>query len=338
MSYQINTPLQITGVSGSDPQLHLKLDSGNTISLKAPPSLPSSITITLPDVIGLVGQALTLSSTSGGTEWKNPSIETKGTPIYLNFSTGPGSGVMNSLSTAYAVASSFNFNGTGSGVSDSIASAVAICSVTVNTRGGQIRLVDMNTGLIIAESFIFRNTLKGLIDFTNLGQNISSRISVPLGSTFIICTNKNLNNVSDASATGFTAPFSISQLDGTVDLPEEVTINTSGSTPGTVDGTWFALYYDTGVTDYYFFWYDVDDSGTSQPTNPLTPGGTIYEINTVLTGDTADIIAKKTVSAINTATTFGNNIQNLPVTRTIVEIQARVTNGSQINIDTFQIY
>jgi len=61
------------------------------------------------------------------------------------------------------------------------------------------------------------------------------------------------------------------------------------------DGQYFDLYIGTNA---HRFWYDVDDSGTSAPSNP----GALHEITTVTNADTVDQIASKTSAVIDAVT------------------------------------
>ena len=151
----------------------------------------------------------------------------------------------------------------------------------------------------------------------------------------------------DPPGAGATSPFSFAVTttgtngDGTVTPPtpntrEVSTIDTSGATPASIDGTWFVIYYGNSNTNYNFYWYDVDNSGTPIPVNPLPTGITteIVEISTVNTGDSDTVIAQKTSLIIDTSTI------TTPTLASIININMRKTNmgGGSAELHTVQVY
>jgi phage tail-like protein len=94
-----------------------------------------------------------------------------------------------------------------------------------------------------------------------------------------------------------------------VELPQasEVTrIDVSGSTPAGIDGTWFQMYDTAGTVG---FWFDVDDSGTSEPAGSAAADRSI-EINTINTGDSDSDIATKIAAAMDADAQYSAVVEN----------------------------
>lgn len=79
-------------------------------------------------------------------------------------------------------------------------------------------------------------------------------------------------------------------------VSEVSTIDTSGAaSAAALDGTFFILQTATGSVG---FWYDVDNSGTTQPSG-VDGATTVVEIDTIVTGDTLADVATDTQTEIN---------------------------------------
>lgn len=271
-----------------------------------------------------------------------------GRSIPLNYRFNDPSGNPTSVtSTSYTSLGSILFRGTMH--EEPIKQVFGILEVTGGNAVGQAIIYDLTNSLIIASTSYFANTggsgpdAKDIIEFNGLGQNISAFSTKNPGLsptlTLIYASNNNVGNVLDSSGT---APFTITVLkQGGTLYGEFTTIDTFAATSGSVDGTWFVLYFGVAANDYIFFWYDTDDSGTPQPVDPIGGGGSPFEINTVVTGDTNTTIAIKTSDAINTAATIGPKIINLPVNEAIMEFQLRRVNsggGGNSEVHTLQVY
>lgn len=250
--------------------------------------------------------------------------------------------------TTYTTLGSLGYQGT---LFESVINkAIGLLQVKGGNAVGQARIFDLtyNNPILITPYFSNRGALisKELIHFNGFGQLMSAYVSrnpdISATLTLIYASNNNLGAVTVAEGTGFTSPFTIvTDKVGTILYGQITYIDTVGSTPGTIDGTWFAVYYGPLSSDYYFFWYDVDDSGTSQPVDPIGAGGIPFEINTIVTGDDDLLIGTKTTDAINIATTTGPNAINVPTLAAILEIQLRRVNdtgGGTAEIYTVQIY
>lgn len=329
-AYEETSPITIVG-DGTNPGLVNFSDGTFSVLVQAPVGLAGNVDFTLPTVDGATGQIL-MRTGATATEFQDapaPNIF-RTIPINLRFN-DPSGNPTTVTSTTYNTLSTVIFNGTTLG--DNISAICAVANTTNGSAAGQIRVIDFsNSGAIVAESPIFSHETKDIQCLTLLGQTVDSRVvrdgSIPIGEQ-ITCTNIALGNVTDASGTGFTAPFLITQEDGDANIPEYVFIDLNSATPAGVNGTWFAIYFGAATTDYFFFWYDTDDSGTPQPANPLATGGAevIVEITTVNTGDSTATIAIKTSFAVNTAASTGVNIENLPTGPALLEIQMRRANA-----------
>ena len=242
-------------------------------------------------------------------------------------------------STTFGKIGSFTMRGTA--VGDNIDEIKAIVSGSQAGVGTQIQLFDYFNNIEIARSGSFTAPdafFRGIIDVY-----VFKAIEV---ANIITVTNGTTGTRFDVPGAGSTAPFSfaisvqgIDGLDGappTIGIREVSTIDTTGATPASVDGTWFAVYFGSEAENYYFFWYDTDNSGTAQPANPLASNFTteIVEIDTILTGDTAAIIATKTATAMDTSTF------TLSSTFAVIDILVRKTNGGggSAELHALQLY
>ncbi len=297
-----------------------------------------TIGTTIPGVSIIPAWAASGSSGSSG----SPGTTTNTKSVPLNFRFNDPSGNPTTVnSTTYSALSTMYFRGTG--VGDTISSIFGIANVTNGNARGQMRLFDFTNGLVIVETPAYLNRTKDAIPFISLGQSVSAYVAAnATSSTVINATATVFANLADPVVT--TTPptsFVISNVDGGSSTPEFVTIDTTSSTPTGIDGRGFTISFGTASTDYFFFWYDVDDSGTSQPADPGAGGGTIVEITTVNTGDSDEDIAKKTTAAINSSANTGSTIKNIPTQPALLEIQMRRVNtggGGSSAIHSLQIY
>jgi hypothetical protein len=68
-----------------------------------------------------------------------------------------------------------------------------------------------------------------------------------------------------------------------------------------LDGTGFLIYDEIGSVD---FWFDIDDGGTTEPTNLNTAGARAVEVSTVSAADDAETIATKLATAMDADSKF----------------------------------
>ncbi len=345
LNYQISlvdNQITLTGTPTNTGQVNFN-DGTNSVSVQAPQTLTSNIDFVLPNSEGVSNNVLTIGNTPGHTEWKNVNdiLKDDGRSLPLSFRILRNNNTqVRTGSPTYQSCAIFRLNNI---TIDEITKVFVIGETQDSNAFAQYRLLNIENGLTIAVSPYINNTNPDNIELNALGQHLSGRwVRDGTSQTEIIINNVNITNVTNASGTGFTSPFTITLINGGTGTENEITeIDTNGSTPGTIDGTWFALYYDSGADDYIFYWYDVDNSGTPQPVNPLTigPGNIIYEITTIVTGDTDEDIARKTAEQINIGADNGsNNIQNQSVDGGLVALQFRNPVGSNAYILGAQIY
>lgn len=81
-------------------------------------------------------------------------------------------------------------------------------------------------------------------------------------------------------------------------LVETSTITTIADTAGSLDGDYFSLEGNSGT---WAVWYDVDNSGTAAPAHGKTNA---LEITSVVTGNSAILVADRTATALAASTAF----------------------------------
>lgn len=104
---------------------------------------------------------------------------------------------------------------------------------------------------------------------------------------------------------GSTYPFRLEDDDEAMLLRLDVegvvetqTVTTIADTAGSLDGDYFTL---TGNSGSWGVWYDVDNNGTSAPAHGATNA---LEITSVVTGDTAILVADATATDMEASTAF----------------------------------
>lgn len=95
--------------------------------------------------------------------------------------------------------------------------------------------------------------------------------------------------------------YEVSTVQATAEVAgvsEQTRIDTTGETGASLDGEYFILQDQNGSVA---FWYDTDNSGTSEPAHGA---GRSVKISSVLSADTAPTVALKTQSVVNLDTEF----------------------------------
>ncbi len=330
MSYfPISSPANVIGSGISPGQINFS-DSTFSVQVRAPATLSSNVDFTLPNTVGLNNQVL-IRETPTSTKWVNVSDTypiDRTTPFSIRMMKHEDEPLKTS-STTYQIMAYFPFNGTNN--NDNIRQVIVLGYGKKNDDVVQYRIARESDGLTVAESPIIQYDELDFIPLNRIGQVICGReLTTNEG-------NIRTNNAENGSVTNFAVtgglPLTLTLiLNGNGSRPEITNIDASGITVNDLDGEGFVLYYDSGATDYIFFWFDINNSGTSQPSLPggVIPGGTPFEISTINTGDSDVILARKIATGINEAgksLSTGINIINLPLERTMVTVQARKASG-----------
>jgi len=112
-----------------------------------------------------------------------------------------------------------------------------------------------------------------------------------------------------------------------------VAVATAGANADSLNATYFKVSDDAGTVG---FWFDVDNSGTSEPAGSASLDRDV-EITTIVTGDSASTVATKLAAVVNADSKFGATASDSTVTITDASQGVRVDGADGTQASGFTV-